>query len=226
MRTQRNDPNSLDFGSRLVQSFYKRLQWLPMVPFSGPYHLTISDAKKFVWFRVAKVATRTIVNHFKQQQVPLSAEHPSGVFYSPRLYRDYFKFAFVRNPWDRLVSCWTNRVREINYFKFTEAQLETMSRFENFVTYVEGLDIANCNRHLQLQCRLMDLREVNFIGRLESFAEGFRIVCNQLGVECASIESRNVSGERKPYQEYYTPELQERVSKIYQRDIQIFGYEF
>ncbi len=35
------------------------------------YNLTISHHYRFVWFRVAKVGTRTILEHFKASDVPL-----------------------------------------------------------------------------------------------------------------------------------------------------------
>jgi len=107
------------------------------IPSQSRYNLTICHEKKFLWFRVAKVCTRTIFNIFKQGQVRLDAEHTMFCHYPPKLFESYFKFAFVRNPWDRLASCWKDKVVESgvdqNYFNFDDSTHEKMKQFESFL---------------------------------------------------------------------------------------------
>src|SRR5262245_19376649 len=118
MRTKPGDPGRLSRMSRVLQGLYRGMSRVRIIPSAGPYNLTVSHERKFVWFRVAKVGTRTILNHFLDRGVRLDAEHASDVHYPPRAYADYFKFAFVRNPWDRLVSCWADKVVASNLFGF------------------------------------------------------------------------------------------------------------
>ncbi|MEO9966916.1 MAG: sulfotransferase family 2 domain-containing protein [Reichenbachiella sp.] len=188
------------------------------------YNLTICDKPKFIWFRVAKVCTRSIFDHLKNSGLDLDAEQAMCVHYSPAMYSEYFKFAFVRNPWSRLVSCWKNKVVESNYFKFSSNELAKMQQFENFVKYVATLDIERCDHHLRLQSKLIDLNNVDFVGRFENFEQDFKHVQEVLKMEPMSIPHLNRSGANN--QVYYTDDLKGRVAEIYKKDINLFSYKF
>lgn len=216
----------LDFRSRAEQRGYSCLQRVAASLISGPYHLTISERHKFIWFRVAKVGTRTIFKHFKNHHVELSAKEPSFVWYCPRLYSKYFKFAFVRNPWDRLVSCWHNKILGENYFELEQNQLNELKTFANFVAFVEQEGLHHRDRHVQLQVELINLPDLDFLGRMERFAEDFAKVCERIGIEPDRVAAQNISANRKSYREYYTPKLRDRVGRIYERDVSAFGYDF
>jgi hypothetical protein len=226
MRTRPNDRYMLDFRSRLVQRGYSGLQRIIPSAVAGPYHLTVSDENKFMWFRVAKVGTRTIARHFGNHRVEISAKEPSFVRYSPPLYRDYFKFAFVRNPWNRLVSCWYNKILDSNYFGLEEKNLDELKSFENFVTWVEREGMQHRDRHTQLQVELINMGDLDFLGRMENFSPDFAAVCERIGIEPDHVRPANVSAERMSYREYYTPKLRDRVGEIYAADVQAFNYDF
>jgi len=226
MRTQPGLSNKLDTASEWEQKAMQVLARMPLLPSQNRYNLTISHQYKFIWFRVAKVGTRTILNYFKENAVPLDVEHASFIRYPYRKYRNYFAFALVRNPWDRLVSCWFDKVVRKNLFAFAEKEREKMKSFENFVQYVGQLDLHSSDRHIRLQSELIDLNNVHFVGRYESFEDDFKRILNYLGAPLSSLEKKNVSTDRLPYQEYYTDKLIDKVARLYQRDIQIFGYQF
>lgn len=228
MRTMPGKPEELDRSSKLGQFFFRQMAKLRFLPSERRYNLTISHEKKFVWFRVAKVGTRTILYHFRTNGVRLDVEHPYFVHYSPRLYANYFKFAFTRNPWERLVSCWVDKVanaKERTVFNFSETELGRMKQFENFVEYVATLDITNCNNHIRSQCALIDLNNVDYVGRMETFAADLTRICHNLGIPSQTIVPKNVTS-RKPYREYYTDKLRDKVFEIYRTDVQVFGFEF
>jgi hypothetical protein len=226
MRTKPGKPDRLDKTSKAAQKLYKVVHKIPMMPSAGRYNLTLCHEKKFIWFRVAKVGSRTILNHLLDNGVHLDVEQGRQLRYPVNHFNDYFKFAFVRNPWDRLVSCWNNKVIDNNLFRFNDAELEEMRKFENFVGYVAGINVDTCNRHLRSQNSLIDLNNVDYLGRMESFENDLDHIFQRLELDTTTIKSRNVTSSRKPYQEYYSSELAERVSRIYYKDIQIFGYRF
>lgn len=214
-------------SSRVYQIASKILiRSIPYIPSNTPYNITICHEKNFLWFRVAKVGTRTIFNVFDQAKLKLDADHPMNCYYPPNLYRGYFKFAFVRNPWDRLVSCWINKVVNTNLFNFSDSQLLEMRTFRNFVKFVESQNIEDCDPHLRLQQKFIDLNNVDFVGRFENFEEDLSKTIKFIGIESVTIPHKNASAKRLHYREYYEGDLTERVAEIYRKDINIFHYDF
>lgn len=202
---------------------------MPLIPTSARYNITLSHSQKFVWYRVAKVGTRTIFNHLKDSGVPLDVEHASWLHYPVKSFEDYFKFAFVRNPWDRVVSCWRNKVSKSankNFFQLPESKAKTLQTFEGFVDFLSTVDIKNCDRHIRAQSALIDLNSVDYIGRMETFNDDVDYVFKKLKLPEKEMVSRNVTSSETSYKQYYSDDLASKVAKIYRKDIQVFGYEF
>lgn len=219
--------SKLTFLSTVYQSASKNLiRFFPYVPSDCPYNITICHEKQFVWFRVAKVGTRTIFNVFDNANITLDAEHPMFCHYPANLYKGYFKFAFVRNPWDRLASCWRNKVIDNNYFKFSKDRLLLMQEFGDFVEFVSDLDIETCDHHIRLQSKLIDLNNVDYIGRFENFEEDLLEVIQTIGFDSVRIEKHNSSKNKQDYRAYYDEGLKEKVANIYRKDINLFSYQF
>lgn len=134
-------------------------------------------------------------------------------------YNNLFKFAFVRNPWDRLVSRHAHLLRSTD--RRRHQLVSRMKNFEDFIAweiqrgsayqfkYVLGRDGQNL---------------VDFIGRYERLSDDFAEVCARLGVK-AELPHANIS-EHRDYRSYYTPATRDFVAQHFRRDIELFGYTF
>lgn len=157
------------------------------------------------------------------------------IIYDEDEFQHYFKFTFVRNPWDRLVSAY-------HFLKnggMTEEDREWSNRylgpFENFETFVkQWVTPSNINswQHFKPQHRyIVDPRgnqAVDYVGRFENLCSDFKQVATTLGID-AEIAHHNKTEHPKKfcgYRSYYTEETKEIVAKVYRRDIEIFNYEF
>ncbi|HML10863.1 MAG TPA: sulfotransferase family 2 domain-containing protein, partial [Stellaceae bacterium] len=151
---------------------------------------------------------------------------------------DCFKFAFVRNPWDRLVSWWSliDNGRDSpgmapapnNFFGYVLSQANSFEEFL-FKCTNEIVD-ADGRKHIfrnQIDYLADENGEliVDFVGRFERLQEDFDSVTAELGLPRIILPEVNVS-HHATYTEYYTPATAEMVRQKYSRDIEIFGYEF
>ena len=134
---------------------------------------------------------------------------------------NYFKFCFMRNPWDRSVSSWK--------------YLNRCSWNPTYKTFLEFL-IAHPYKgqkdliwHTSLQLdHIFDNNEnslVDFIGKFENLQEDFNVVCDKIGIPHQQLPYKNKS-EHKHYTKYYDDETRQIVAEKYARDIEYFGYEF
>lgn len=65
----------------------------------------------------------------------------------------------------------------------------------------------------------------HFFGRFESYDEDLRTALGHLKLERSLIRQRKRS-DRSDYRDYYDDESRAAIGELYDRDIEIFGYEF
>lgn len=135
-------------------------------------------------------------------------------------YDSLFKFAFVRNPWDRLVSWYVYILREPGHHR--HARVKQAGSFGAFVR-------SELARPRRSQWWMLEGRDgelgVDFVGRFERLEQDMATVCARIGVPYQPLPRANVSA-REPYQGYYTPGLAALVRKHWAREIEAFGYTF
>lgn len=214
-----------NLGNINLQYYLSSISRKKSYPSDGKYLMGLNHRFQFIWFMVPKVATRSIRSYLKVHASETVYYHGFNQ-YPIHLYNTYYKFAFVRNPYDRLVSCWINKVVNKNHFNFNTTDYPKMRSFANFVRHVKGLDLSKCDRHLQPQSSLIDLNHVNFIGRLENINADYETLCRKLNLPAERLETRNISPNRENYRNYYTDNMIEEVFELYEKDILLFNYTF
>jgi hypothetical protein len=175
---------------------------------------------------VAKVATRTIRHHCETHGVSMDVDHAMRIRYPLASFADYFTFAFVRDPLDRFVSAWHDKVVDHNYYDFEPATHERMQRVEEFARWTAGQDLSavpGTDQHLTLQSRMIDLNRVDFVGRLETFDRDFGEVCERIGAPAVPTAPKNQTAPGGRDRQV-SQELRELVARMYARDYQLFGY--
>jgi hypothetical protein len=137
----------------------------------------------------------------------------------PQTYAGLFKFAFVRNPWDRLVSRYAQLLR--NPENPPRYRNKAVNGFEDFLRW--EIDRNKSHQHTYV-CDREGKLIVDFIGYYERLEADFVRACARLQIS-AALPRVNPS-KHDAYQSYYTPATRQLVAEHYARDIELFGYEF
>ena len=181
------------------------------------YHTVSSKKNGYTWFEVAKNGSRTI-HSILNEHAPADykkRDHP----YLKSKHQSNFKFAIIRNPWDRFVSCYTDKVLKKKLYPSCWDK-----DIDFFIDFVSKHDLRYCNEHFRLQTSLFPKDDLDFVGRMENYDEDIKHIMNQLNIE-SDIPHRNKS-TRTHYSEYYNPERIKRVADLYAEDIEFGGYQF
>ena len=207
--------------------------------------MIISHRHQFIFFAVPKTATHTIrealrpqlgENDWQQQQlfgaealpIPDIAKIGHGHISTRRIrpylddavWASYFKFGFVRNPFDRFVS--TCFFLHRNNPQFSQdvttnmkQALKNRSFRERVLVRPQALQLTDGDGQLQL----------DFAGRYESLQSDYDEICRRIGIPATSLAHKNVS-RHGAAADYYDEELRSAVTDFYRSDLELFDYRF
>lgn len=125
---------------------------------------------------------------------------------------NYFKWAFIRNPLDRLVSFHHAVWQHPN--NILRAKLP-----ERFDELVERLDEFKNIIHLRPQVLFLTGVEMDFIGRYETITMDWMTVCETIGVRYCRLPRLNAT-KRDHWSRYYRRCTTLKVTEFYEDDLQ------
>ena len=120
-------------------------------------------------------------------------------------WKSTFKFAFVRNPWDRVVS----------YYLY---QFKNKLSFKQFVKQSKDTQLS------YIQDKNGDV-DVDFVGQFENYKQDAEFILKKFGM-CQEMKTHTNRTYHKHYIEYYTNETRSIVEDNYAKDIEYFGYKY
>lgn len=145
-------------------------------------------------------------------------------------FAEYFKFAFVRNPFDKIVSAYfymeNGGCNEVDR-QFREKRLAQYAG--HFTAFVEDLPTFLDSTHFRPQAAwLCDSRRnllADFVGRYEALERDLSTVRDRLGLSFDEAPRLNAS-RHQSYRSYYDDSTRRRVAQAYGEDMELFSYRF
>lgn len=176
----------------------------------------------FIFIHIVKTGDTSI-----ERALNLNWEHKTALEKIKQVgqsrWNSIFTFAFVRNPWDRVVS-------HFHFRKSKKNKIEQSTTFRDWVELTYGQEGQTIDYHHYLMPQSMWVADhdgiilVDFIGRFENLSEDFKYVCKQIGKN-AALPYINATKHRH-YRDYYDDRTIKIVERWFRKDIEMFGYKF
>jgi hypothetical protein len=132
---------------------------------------------------------------------------------------EYFKFAFVRNPWALLVSYYHFILSDKNHKR--HKKVSKMDGFNEYLLYEIKRNKFNQSKFL------LDKNQntiVDYVGKFEELTKDFDDICSKIGI-LSSIPHHKKSSH-SDYRSYYDDNTAQLVADHWSEDILNFGYSF
>jgi hypothetical protein len=141
-----------------------------------------------------------------------------------------FTFAFIRNPWDLMVSTyfwWLEKAPKFEAFRTQSELIQSMAGFKEFLFSEYGQKRVN-----QVETDLLDYLTdshgkiiVDFVARFETLHEDWRTICKTIQIENVELPHLN-KGSRQDYRIYYDSHSREMIANRFREYINTFNYSF
>jgi len=213
----------------------------------------ISDRFNFIFFHVPKAAGSSIISGFRenfQDSIIVNEKNTKLVnFLKTNNYKNwpnhtkcqiirkflgevefdkYFKFAFVRNPFDKLVSIY-HYVKQ-KEAKIFEGKIESLPKFnqsiinsKSFEHWIKDSNLGDTQYDF-LTSNAGELL-VNYVGKTEYIQADLSYVYGLLNISNMYVSKLNAS-KRKDYRKYFDTEAVEIIRRKFKNDIYFWGYDF
>ncbi len=208
--------------------------------------MLISDSHEFIFVQMRKVASTSMqavlrplclpppsgrLAHFKSRarlewnyQKHLFRTHDDILAARRRMptavFERYFKFAFVRNPWERLVSEYHYILSRPEHGR--HARVSELADLRGFIR----MQIPRRDAYqLNMLCDRRGTLLMDFVGKLESLQADWETVGSAIGIPHQPLPRRNETSYGR-YQDFYDQAGIDLVAKHWAVEIERFGYSF
>lgn len=171
------------------------------------------------------------LNSFSKNEIEIIMKDPA-----------YVRFCIVRNPYARLASAWSDKIRQMEPTHFHVIKeirqfhnildTEHSPTFDEFVIWVVSRDSdLECDAHWESMINLLLPKIINYthVLRTESLIQDFQKVLDDLNIETTAVEilDGNKTNESLPidWKEVYSEKTAELAYLHFEADFKYYGYD-
>lgn len=215
---------------------FKKMQRRRRKVSSDGYSYQGFDQTRSIFIHIPKAAgvsvAKSLYGNLGGGHVPLA---DFRYVFSGKDFHSYFKFTFVRNPWDRLFSAYTflqNGGFNEGDRQWAKQHLDGLDDFDDFVKrWVRPENIRKGMHFIpQLDYLLLPGKAslpLDFVGFFENIDDDFKLVSKALAMDVSLPHLNKGKHEGEPrYLSAYSEESRDIVAQVYQQDIEALGYSF
>ena len=220
--------------------------------------MIISHEHKFIYIAIPKTGSRTVTRRLIKYAENKISNNKKSPYYRHGSAKElkkqfekegwdwdsYYKFTFVRNPWDRVLSMYSYiRMLSDQYVSRTgkyapgacltqqaENVMRQGERFERFIrrynTFEKSIDAGVIFSYISSQLDYINdekgERIIDFVGRIENFQEDYDYVCGKIGIPKKRLMHLNKTQHKKK-EDCYSEKAKEIVANKFEDEIEELG---
>ena len=154
----------------------------------------------------------------------------------PDEWNGLFKFAFVRNPYDRIISAWKMFASGMEQTVWEHPQDEAGIDLHRFLEIVTDesipFDGARKTTHRKIRHHGIPqthpyncLQHADYIGRFENLAGDFQEVCKKIGIDKCELPHWNRTDRSNEYMQYFDNQSLSVVNEFFAEDFSKLEYK-
>lgn len=223
--------------ARLRPAKFGRLQHKRTIETEDGYTYKPYDDARSIFVHIPKAAGMSICRSLFGN---LAGGHATladySVIFSQQEFDSYFKFTFVRNPWDRVLSAYhflcAGGVTE--HDRNWAHNIRCYANFDDFIR--RGLRTPMMRKKLHFRPQSAFLRipysehiPIDFVGYFENIEQDFELVRQRMNLgEDRVLQHVNKTSvdKARDFRDAYTEHTRQIVAEVYAGDIELLGYRF
>lgn len=192
------------------------------------------DLHRCIFIHIPKAAGTSVLTEISDGRY--KRDHCKYKIYSdanPDKFDSYYKFCFVRNPFDRMVSIYNylkndgNKADDVYWGNLIRANYPS---FDAFV--LNYLNEKNIHEHAIFTPQYLFIFshqheiKVDFLGRFESINEDYRVIAKKLNLSGELPHINKSKAKKNSYIDYYhNVDVVNKVLSLYLLDFDLLGYK-